>query len=200
VRPILQRSWFLGCFALSCVVLGFTLRDASALTALELTVGELLSASSSVVSATGEESVSVWEDSDGARAHRIVTYTLVVVDRVLDGQEPGATVWVRTLGGHVGTIAQYVDGEAVLAPGQRHLLFLDKRSDGTHRVVGMSQGQFPLQDQGNARPPRVMRPAWLDRLVSRAGQRETAACVALPGRTLDEVAELLVGERAKHAR
>jgi hypothetical protein len=199
VGSILQRSWFLGCFVLSCVVLGFTLRDASALTAIELTVGELLNASSSVVSATGAESVCVWEDTDGARAHRIVTYTRVVVDRVLDGQEPGAAVWVRTLGGHVGTIAQSVDGEAVLAAGQRHLLFLDRRSDGTHRVVGMSQGLFPLQEQSDARPSRVMRPAWLDRLVSRPGQHETAAHVALPGRTLDEVRELLVGERAKHA-
>jgi hypothetical protein len=183
-----------------CAILGLGARDASALTAIELTLGELLAASTSVVSATGDESFSVWEGEGGARGRRIVTYTRVIVDGVLDGERPDALVWVRTLGGHVGNIAQHVDGEATLVPGQRQLLFLAKREDGTHHVVGMSQGQFPLQAEDGARPARIMRPAWIDRLVARAGRTQVPAHIALPGRTLDEVTEIFAAERVKHAR
>jgi hypothetical protein len=182
----------LGGFVVALAILSLGARDASALTALELSVAELVAASTSIVSGTPAEAVSVWEDSDGPRGRRIVTYTRVVVDRVLDGN-PGADVWVRTLGGAVGTIGQHVDGEAALVPGQRALMFLRRRGDSAHAIVGMAQGHFPLLEQTS----RLARPA-VGRLVHRPTVTEPAHLV-LPGQTVDEVAARVAAERA-HAR
>src|SRR5258706_15471203 len=109
-------------------------RSASASTFVELSVAELVSKSTLVVAGTPLDGTSVWEDSEGGRGRRIVTYTRLRVDRVIDGRPP-PEVWIRTLGGHVGDIGQHVDGEAVLVPAQASLLFLRSLSDGTHAVV-----------------------------------------------------------------
>src|SRR5262249_32341508 len=68
------------------------------------------------------------------------------------GGKLGAEVWVRTLGGSVGSIGQAVPGEAQLANGSRALLFLAEVK-GVVVVAAMSQGHYPvvLDDKGVAR-------------------------------------------------
>jgi hypothetical protein len=180
--------------------LGYGSRAASASTFVELSVAELVAKASLVVTGTPLDSTSVWESSDGARSKRIVTYTRVHIDRIFDGQPPGE-LWVRTLGGQVGDIGQHVDGEAVLVPAKPALMFLAARSDGTHAVVGMGQGHYPLETRVD-QPARVSAPQALGHLVEKLDlaqiERPPARSV-LPGRTLDEVAQLIGSARRLHA-
>jgi len=186
-------------------------RPALASTFIELTVGELSARATSVVAGTPLERRAVWESAGGARSQRIVTYTRVRVDRVVDGQA-GAEVWVRTLGGQVDGIGQRVDGEAVLPIGQPALLFLAARADGTHGVVGMAQGRYPLETTttpaGGVAAIRVALPTGLGRLLPKLGTtgtplpgRPAPARLVLPGQALEDIARLIAAERgAGHAQ
>jgi hypothetical protein len=176
-------------------------RSASASTFVELSVAELVSKSTLVVAGTPLDGTSVWEDSEGGRGRRIVTYTRLRVDRVIDGRAP-SEVWIRTLGGHVGDIGQHVDGEAVLAPAQASLLFLHGLSDGTHAVVGMAQGQYPLEVHPDGAPVKLLAPQALGRLLEKLGgptSDHPPARLVLPGRTLEDAAKLIAAERRAHA-
>jgi hypothetical protein len=179
--------------------LGYGSRAASASTFIELSVADLVARASLVVTGTPLESSSVWESSDGARGKRIVTYTRVQIDRVFDGKPPGE-VWVRTLGGQVGDIGQHVDGEAVLVPARPALMFLAARADGTHAVVGMGQGHYPLETRID-QPVRVSVPqgGHLVEKLNPAQIDHPPARSVLPGCTLDEVAQLIGSARRLHA-
>jgi len=155
-----------------------------------------------VAAGTPLDSTSLWEDVDNNKGRRIVTYTRLRIDRVVDGN-PQAEVWVRTLGGHVGDIGQHVDGEAVLMPSKPGLFFLRDIPGGTLAVVGMSQGHYPLEAAPDARF-RLLSPMGLGHLVGRlepfkATDRPPAR-TELVGRTLDDVAALVIAERHAHAR
>jgi hypothetical protein len=176
-------------------------RAASASTVVEVSLAELASRATAVIAGTPLESRSVWESAGGARGERIVTYTRVHVDRVVDGRAPGE-LWVRTLGGQVDHIGQRVEGEAVLVAGQPALLFLAARADGTHSVVGMAQGHYPLETLPDA-SLRLAAPGALGRVLGAAGQTGDAhrpARLLLPGRKLDEIASLIAAERRSHGR
>lgn len=113
---------------------------AEASVSLLLSLDELLTPSTFVIAGTAGERRSRWEELGGGR--RIVTYTKVQVDTAIVGA-PGASVWVRTLGGAVGDIGQAVSGEALIATGSKSVLFLQKSGDALV-VTGMAQGHFPL--------------------------------------------------------
>src|SRR5262249_8649295 len=91
---------------------------------------------------------SVWEDWPSGR--RIVTYTKLSIERAVVGS-PGSEIWVRTLGGVVGSIGQNVAGEAQIATGSRALLFL-RKTDDAGLVTGMAQGHAPTVPE-TARTP-----------------------------------------------
>src|SRR5581483_5173791 len=195
--------------AVAAALLAMAPAAATASTVIELSVGELATRATAVVAGTPLERRSVWESTGGARTQRIVTYTRVRVERVIvmQGQAP-SEVWVRTLGGEVDGIGQQVVGEAVLPMARPTLLFLIARSDGTHGVVGMAQGSYPLESAAaGAAAVRLARPTGLGRVLPRAGATATtasagtaAARLALPGRTLDDVAQLITSARqATHA-
>jgi hypothetical protein len=195
--------WRLAClllvFGLVCPGALFT-RPASASTFVELGLSDLLRISSLVVVGTSAEQTSVWEDADGGRSRRIVTYTHVTVDRVVDGTPPAAAdIWVRTLGGQVGDIGQHVDGEAVLVPLDKSLLFLRARSDGTHAVAAMAQGHFPLRAFRAGEPPRIAAASVAARLVS-APVAAAPARAVLENKTVDEAAKIIADERRGRAR
>jgi hypothetical protein len=177
-------------------------RGAQAATAVELSMPELVGDSTLVVAGTPLESRSLWEGDARTHGRRIVTYTRVRVDRLLDGPRQ-EEVWIRTLGGEVDDVGQQVAGEAVFRVPQPSLLFLRARADGTHVVVGMGQGQYPLDARPASGAVRVRPP--LDggaHLVPKAGASAAAhrsARLSLVGRTLDEIAQLVADERRAHA-
>jgi hypothetical protein len=174
---------------------------ADASTSIELSMSELVSGATLVVAGTPLESRSLWEGDASTHGRRIVTYTRVRVDRLLDGT-PRPEVWIRTLGGEVDDIGQQVAGEAVLRVAEPALLFLRDRSDGTHVVVGMSQGQYLLDARPEIATTRVRAPREGSQLVPRVGLVGAAPLTArgaLMGHTLDEVALLIAAERRAHA-
>jgi hypothetical protein len=115
-------------------------RPAAAAVSVLLSLDSLVGASTFVVVATAGEKYSVWEDWPSGR--RIVTYTKLSIERAVVGSA-GTELWVRTLGGAVGSIGQSVSGEAKLAIGERALLFL-RKTDATVVVTSMAQGHFPV--------------------------------------------------------
>jgi hypothetical protein len=179
-------------------------RSASASTFVELSVAELVAKSTLVVAGTPLDSKSLWEDTGAGRGRRIVTYTRVRIDRLIDGKVSGE-VWVRTLGGQVDDIGQHVDGEAVLPSEKPSVLFLRALPDGAHAVVGMAQGNYPLETPADG-PPRLMAPRGIGRLIGKSQpaplserQSDLPARLVLAGQTLDAAERLVLTERRLHA-
>jgi hypothetical protein len=175
-------------------------RDAHASVSVAILFDELVRDASAVAVVTAEEQRAGWEND------RILTYTRVRVHHRIAGQLP-ETVWVRTLGGAVGTIGQIVEGEPSLPVGSTSLLFLRPAVDpdaqatlGAFSVVGRAQGQFPVVAE-IGRPPRIVGASDMGALVPPAPERvarvahlhpsPAAARLArevLPQRTLDDAA------------
>jgi hypothetical protein len=182
--------------------IGLSPRGAAAATAIELGMSDLVSGSTLVMAGTALEARSNWEGDASTHGRRIVTYTRVRVDRLLDGPAR-SEVWIRTLGGEVGDIGQQVAGEAVLRPSEPTLLFLRDRIDGTYAVVGMAQGQYLLETRPENGVVRVRAPREGGHLFAKAivsGSAGPSARQALVGHSLDEVAELVAAERRAHVR
>jgi hypothetical protein len=92
-----------------------------------------------IVVATAVASQSLWSDDGG------IIYTdarFEVTEKVKGGVSGSVTT--RQLGGQVGKIAQSVAGSPQFAIGRSYVLFLETRKDGFYRVVGFSQGCYPV--------------------------------------------------------
>jgi len=173
--------------------------SAEAAVSFDLSLDELVRVSPLVVLGKPIEHQSVWEeDENGGR--RIVTYTRVRIERSLGGDTKEKEVWVRTLGGVVDSIAQRVDGEALLVKDESSVLFLQPRTDGTHAVSGMALGHFPVvkSDDGRLR----LRPSPQPGLLLRrdANSKILSVREVLTGKTVDEAAALIQAARQSHAR
>ncbi len=91
-----------------------------------------------VLRATALDSYAAWEGT------RIVTYSKLHVDETIAGSTKDSEVWVRSLGGQVDHLGQWVDGEPVFNQGQSSLVFLSKDEGGAYVSVARAQGQIPL--------------------------------------------------------
>jgi hypothetical protein len=116
---------------------------------------DLVRRASAVAIVTPSAQRAIWEDG------RIVTYTRMRIDRLVAGRLEGE-VWVRSLGGAVGDIAQIVEGQPRFAIGVSSLVFLRPHLDpvdrsqqsGSLSVVASAQGQFPIVAR-EGQPPRL---------------------------------------------
>jgi hypothetical protein len=184
-----RRSFVVG--GLSAFALCRT-RPAQATLVRAITLTELVGLSKYAVVATPGASSSRWE-TIGDR-ERIVTYTPVRVDYVLDGTSPANEIMVRTLGGRVGDIGQVVPGEAPIRSGATAALFLEPVATDVFGVTAMAQGHYAVRtdDQG-ARRLRANR-------LSFAKLAPDAAIARLDGRTVGEVESFVYQEVARGAR
>jgi hypothetical protein len=157
---------------------------AEAAVSIVVSLNELVSASTHVVVAKAVERQSMWEDTPSGR--RIVTYTRVDVERAVAG-EAASSVWVRTLGGAVGSTGQTVSGEAVISMGSRSLLFLLK-SGGTFSIAAMAQGHYPIVMDGSG--ARLAGSPDTGTLLLRRGPN-IAAREVLMGATVDKAVQLI---------
>lgn len=177
---------------------GLAVPEAEASLLIEMSLSELLQNTNLVVAGTPQEGYSVWESRDDSGGTRIVTYTRVHVDTVLDGKMPaGGDVWVRTLGGNVGHVGQHVDAEAEMVPFESSVLFLHALDDGTHAVSGMSQGQFLLA-KASGGASRLQPKVSVEALITNAGTSGLSAHRILLDKTLNE-ATALIGQERKRA-
>jgi hypothetical protein len=184
-----RRSFVMG--GLSAFALGHA-RPAQATLVRAVTLSELVSLSKHAVVATPGASSSRWE-TIGDR-ERIVTYTPVRVQYVLDGSAPPNEIMVRTLGGRVGDLGQLVPGEAPMHKDATAALFLEPVATDVFGVSAMAQGHYPVL--ADAKGTRVLRAHRL----SFAQLAPDAAIVRLDGRTVGEVEAFVYQEVARGAR
>ncbi len=154
---------------------------AEASVSIALSLDELLEASELAVVAVATERRSRWEKVGSSK--RIVTYTKIEVTRSAWGTA-SSPLWVRTLGGVVGKIGQYVSGEARIALGSSSLLFLRRSADEPWVVTGRAQGHYPVVKPESG-PPRLQLSPDRGQVRSRRGP-SVPASARLDGRTLDE--------------
>jgi hypothetical protein len=175
------------------LALGLGATIAAASVSIVVAWDALLHESTAAAIATPVEAQSVWENG------RIYTYTHVKVERRIAGSvAPGEDAWVRTMGGVVGQIGQIVEGEPVFAAGSPCLLFLHPVSypgsasgpTSAYEVTARAQGQFPVQQQDPAAPPRLIRSRNLGALLPRndATASPRLAADVIHGRAVDDVA------------
>jgi hypothetical protein len=187
-RPLSRRSWLAGLGGLG--LCGLLQREAAAGVMIPTSLQELVQTSEHIVVATPRVGDSAWEDVGGSR--RIVTYTRLTVDEILDGRNPAdSELMVRTLGGQVGPLGQVVHGEAELRRDEVCVLFLKDRRDGTFRVTGLAQGHYPLLFDGTG----TRRLSTSPNLAEVLGKHDDskAAVSLLRGQSLEKARALIAG-------
>ncbi|MBI3071656.1 MAG: hypothetical protein HYY84_05950 [Deltaproteobacteria bacterium] len=89
---------------------------------------------------------------------QIVTHTTVRVTRALKGSGTPRDVVVRQMGGRVGDVASFIEGDPGFRVGEEVVLFLEKRG-ATHTLLSLSQAKFTVKTDraGNRFAVRDMR-------------------------------------------
>ena len=90
------------------------------------------------------EVVSVRSEWNAARTE-IVTQIELRGDEVLRGSLTGGLVTVQQIGGQVGDVTSTLAGAPSFVKGERVLLFLSARRNGTLGVTGLFQGKFSVE-------------------------------------------------------
>lgn len=170
--------------------------EARASTSVAVSLTELASAAQTVDVVVPLDATSAWDNG------RIWTvWRLRVEDHVAGAAPSSPELLVRTAGGVVDHVGQYVEGEASFTRGARTLVFLGApREDGAARVVARAQGEYRfdgarlarMPDVGNLVPRAIAPPLRVD---------ASPAVAALHGATLTEARAAIVRAwEASHAR
>jgi hypothetical protein len=77
-------------------------------------------------------------------AGQILTDVKIMLDEILKGTVTAPELTIRQLGGRVGDVESRVEGSPAFRVGERVLLFLTTRRDGTLRVAHLYLGKFSL--------------------------------------------------------
>jgi matrixin len=147
--------------------------DVRASVSVTVTFDDLIQRASAAAVVIPVEQYTTWEEG------RIATYTHVRVDRLVVGRLP-ADLWLRTLGGAVGRIAQLVEGEATFTTGAASLVFVHPHGEGsaqTYGIVEGAQGQFPIETMEGR--PRLAASRGLGALLRAPGSSRPARDVLL---------------------
>jgi hypothetical protein len=168
--------------------------QASASMALAVSLGELVHTCQHAAVGISVDAFSRWEMV--AKKNRIVTYSVVDIERPLDGRPLAkGPIMVRTLGGIVGGVGQVVHGEAVIALGERTALFLRGVTPDFYSVLAMAQGAYPVKADTSG-VPRLH--AALEALELR--RTKDAAVHRLNGRSLQDAESMVADELTRGSR
>ena len=164
---------------LAAVVVGgmVAILPARATTMVSMSMEQLTQASSDIVQARVVNQVSAWN----AAHTQIVTLTTLAVSQTFKGNA-SSSVQVRQLGGTVGNMTVYIPGDVALRPQGEYVLFLEPADASNYRVVGMTQGAYPVYRDAGSQQERVVLPvnlAQVQNLVSGGGN--PAGTVPLTG-------------------
>ena len=126
---------------------------ALAVTSRPLSISELTTVADTIV--LGRVSAARSEtDAGGA----ILTRIALDVEQVLKGRA-GSLITIVEPGGDVGGVVATVAGAPTFAAGERVLVFLTRRPDGTLRVAHLFQGKFSVESNPTTRQPQAVRRA-----------------------------------------
>lgn len=124
--------------ALTVAITTFILTaPATASTFLAMSPGELIAQSDAVVVGRVLQ-VESFRDSSG---RAIVSQAMIQVEETWLGSSPSVVI-VETFGGTVGSYTVVAHGFPSFQEGERLVVFLDQRQDGTTEVVGYRLGQY----------------------------------------------------------
>jgi len=123
-----------------------------ALLAFALVAG---SASASVVIPPADDDLIVHSDaviigrvtdieSHDDRQGKLSTYITIAIQEVLKGSLAQSSLTIRELGGEVGGVIAWASANPEFSVGERVLLFLDQRADGSLRVLHFYLGKFSI--------------------------------------------------------
>ncbi len=140
---------------LAIVLVGvmMAISPARATTMVSMSMEQLTQASSDIVQAHVVTQVSAWN----ATHTQIVTITTLAVSQTLKGSA-SSTIQVRQLGGTVGNMTVFIPGDIALRPQAEYVLFLEPADSSNYRVVGMTQGAYPVYQDATTREARVALP------------------------------------------
>jgi hypothetical protein len=140
---------------LAAVLVGvlMAISPARATTMVSMSMEQLTQASSDIVQAHVVSQVSEWN----ATHTQIVTITTFEVSQTLKGNA-SSNIQIRQLGGTVGHLTQTIMGDVTFRPQGEYILFLEPAEGSNYRVVGMSQGAYPVYTDGTSREARVILP------------------------------------------
>ncbi len=145
ITPVLAslRSHFRGSLALVLLLSGvlgvFAPRSALATSIIAMSDQQLALSSAYVVTGTV---VSI--ESAAEPDQPIYTYIDIAPERVLKGNLPLETFFLKELGGAVDGRQEWIFGSPEYSVGEHVLLFIDQRRDGTLRTSQLSLGKFIL--------------------------------------------------------
>ncbi|MGA9773761.1 MAG: putative Ig domain-containing protein [Blastocatellia bacterium] len=145
-RPAVQA------FALLLALL-FTVKTATATTAVMLSDEQLISSSRVILLGEVQSVKAQWDLNHDT----INTYVKIKISQTLKGQLQNDTIVFKQLGGTVGEDSTVIFGAPEYKSGQRVLLFLDTAQDGTLRVAHLFQGKYDLRDDQNTGRTRIKR-------------------------------------------
>ena len=75
---------------------------------------------------------------------KLSTYITIAIREVLKGSLAQSSLTIRELGGEVGGVVAWVSANPEFSVGERVLLFLDQRADGSLRVLHFYLGKFSI--------------------------------------------------------
>ena len=120
-------------------------------TMVSMSMEQLTQASSDIVQARVVNRECRWN----ATHTQIVTVTTLAVSQRLKGNA-SSTVKVRQLGGTVGNMSVSVPGDVAFRPQSQYVLFLEPVDGFDYRVVGMTQGAYPVYLDAVSKQQRVV--------------------------------------------
>lgn len=142
MKRFISRHFF-ATFALLLAVL-FTVKTATATTAVLLSDEQLISSSRVIILGDVQSVKAQWDLNN-----TINTYVKIKVSQTLKGQLQNDTIVFKQLGGTVGEDSTVIFGAPEYKAGQRVLLFLDTTQEGTLRVAHLFQGRYDVADDVN---------------------------------------------------
>ncbi len=150
-----KRTWAWLSAAAGIIAIGSWAGAASATVLVEVPLEDMVVDADAIVVATVERSGAQLVLGPEAEPH---TVTTLRVERWLKGPG-GDRVVVRERGGIVQDRGMWIDGTPRYAPGERVLLFLERRPDrpDQYRTYGMVQGKFRIISGIGGAPDTVVR-------------------------------------------
>ena len=128
---------------------------AAAVTTRPLSISELTTVADTIVVGRVRGA-----EAETSSAGAIRTRIALDVEQVLKGRaRAGAPITIIEPGGNVGGVTATVADAPTFAPGERVLVFLTRRPDGSLHVAHLFQGKFSVESNPTTRQPQAVRRA-----------------------------------------
>lgn len=136
----MNKRWMAGCLALLTLALSHGIRERAHAQSKELPAEELTDRAELVAVGKVNALRSEWNT---ART-RIVTHVTVAVDQYLKGEQPRRSLVITVPGGEVDGVGELYTHAARFKNDEDVVVFVERDSRGTLRVLGGEQGKFSI--------------------------------------------------------